>query len=389
MIREISEKKQVKFFLVIFSFVNIIVLAIYAAIPAWDTIWFRQTYSGGTYIFTFTFLWWIFFVAFIFNFLVVIALFAVIADSSQKTRGDLHFIVTFASLIMNVLFVVVCTIFYFFYTNTSYSGAIPTNDPRWCCLYYTINGGLCPNNSPCTVPVNLTPDPIFILQWIFSGVFCVLSIFHIGINRLLRSAKILTRRLKSIEEAKFLGVGICWLYLAVLAFWVAFPLWLTIIYDYYDYQWWFLWFLTFNLAPPVLMLISMNFRRSVLLQNAFFWLTVLVVIVSGVTLLVFIGIWGFDCNNNFLLNSDTSICNDYQYCCQHFDTARRQCINVTPCQYTLNLSANPEFVQHMIFAFLFTLFGSVLLWINYRLRAYGYFPSEKIKKEKVEMKKEQ
>jgi hypothetical protein len=313
-------------------------------------------------------------VAFIFNFILVLSLFAIMADSKQKTRGDLHYITAFGSFLSNIIFVAVCTIWYFFYTNKTFSGTQPTNDPRWCCNYFMINLGLCPNNSPCIGgPVNITPDAAFILHWIFSGIFLVVTFFHIGINRLIRTTKIIPKRIQSVEEAKFFAICICWVYLGLFVFWAIFALWNTIIMQFYDYQWFFLYFLCLNILPPILMLLSMNFPNSLSINSAFFWLTVLVIIISFASLLVFLGVWGFDCNNNLFLNSDQSICNDYKYCCQAFDVSPNQCDNVTPCPYYANLNPNPEFVQHMVFAFVFSMAGTVLVWINYRLKAYGYF----------------
>jgi hypothetical protein len=377
MIREISEKEQVKYGLQIFSFLNIIICAIYACIPIWDLQWYRQTFSGSTIYFPWGTLWWVISISFLLNYMLIITLFAVIADSKQKTRADIHFIITYAALLGNVLSVVICTLWYFFYSNKSYSGTQPSNDPLWCCLYYMINAGICPNNSPCAITPTLENNPSFILLWIFSGVFFIVNILHIVFNRMLRSSKIITQKLKSIDEPKYLAMIVSWVHLALFIYWAALPLWDTISRQLYTYQWVFLYFLCFNIIPPLLFLFSLNFRESPSINNTFIGLTGIVSFIDAICLCVFIYIWGFSCNNNFLFTSDQSICNDYRYCCQHFDTSPQQCLNVTPCPYTLNLSINPEFVQHMIFSFVFGVFGVVLIWINFRLKAYKYFPKPK------------
>lgn len=383
-IQGVSNKKEVKTFLLVFAFIHVGILAYYFAWPVWDTQYNRIVSTGQTAYNVYSFIWWFIFVFIIFNIILVSLLFAVLADSKQKSRADLHFIFTIITLVINSLFVVLCVIYYFFFINKSYTGNLPFNDPRWCCYYFTSNADQCYNNAPCPFTPDLMPNYEFILHWIFAGVFTAITLLHLGINRLFVMARIV-REKGTQSEGKTLGISVAIIYTGLYAYWAAFPLWNTVyIYGYpllaippspgpfyssrYSYQWWFVWMLASNIAPPLLFLIAANFRKSTLASSAFYWLNVLVVIASTASLLCFVYVWIFDCNYGW---SSNSICNDYRYCCEQFANAPSICPNTTPCPPgNVRLYPNPDFIQHLIFALIFTLLASVMSWIYYRMRKY-------------------
>lgn len=374
MLRGILEKEQARYLLVGIACANLIVLSIYACIPLWDSIFYALSTIGGTTFFGFSFFWWIIWVTFIFNFLMVIALFATVADAKHKTRADFHFILTYGALIMNVICVVVCAVWFLFFTNKSYSGTQPTNDPMWCCLYYAIHPDLCPNTNPCVSLPNLSVNGSFELIFIFSGVFLVFNFFHIGLNRMLHTSKIIVET-SDVSEERFSGLFLGWIYLSLFIYWAAFPLWDTIFGPGYQlYQWWFVWLLTFNLAPPLLFFILITKRESYTLYYIFFYSTIVISLISAISLCVFLFILIFNCNNwLFFFNSAGSICNDPLYCCQHFADAPFSCPNITPCPYVPTLHVDSAFVQHMIFSLLFGFLATALCWMSYRLKNYGFF----------------
>jgi len=385
MIPGISNKTEVRTFLLIFAYIHVILLAFYFAWPVWDTQFTQLASTGRVAYNAYTFVWWFIFVFIVFNIILIHLLFSVLTDPSHKSRADVHFIFTILTLVVNVVFLALCVVIYFFFRNKSYTGKLPFNDPRWCCYYYPGNADQCYNTAPCPVLPDLMTNNEFILHWIFSGVFFLIALLHLGVNRLLRTSGIVPKTPPSREEGQLLGVAVSIIYIALYAYWAAFPLWDTIFINGFPllgippspgpfyttrngYQWWFLWFLVSNLAPPMLFFIAINFRRSNLASNALFWLTLLVSIVTFASLAVFIGVWIFDCNYSW---SSDSICNDYRYCCELFSTASATCPNVTPCPPgNITLYPNPDFIQHIIFGFIFLLAGTVETWLVYRLRKY-------------------
>lgn len=382
MIRGISGKVEVRIFLLIFAFIHIVLLIGYIAWPVWDTQYKSQGRSGIEAYNPYTFVWWFIFVFIIFNGILGYLLFSVLTEPKQKTRADVHFIFAVLTLVVNMAFLALCTVIYFFFINKSYTGNLPFNDGRWCCYYFGTNPEQCYNDAPCPfLPILQTPY-VFILHWIFSGVFFLVALLHLGVNRLLRRSGVVPVEPPSKQEGTLFAIVISFIYLGLFVYWAAFPLWNTIfVFGYplrgvsdlfystrYGYQWWFLFFLSFNLAPPMLLFFAINFRKSYLAGNAFFWLTVLVSITTFASLVVFLGVWIFDCNYSW---SADSICNDYRYCCQFFSSARAICPNVTPCNgVSVTLYPNPDFIQHIIFSFIFLLAATVENWLVYRLRKY-------------------
>lgn len=376
---------EVRTYVLIFAFIHVILLAGYIAFPVWDTQFSNLNFTGNTTYNAYTWVWWFLFVFIVFNLILVMLLFVVVAETNHKPPGDLHFIVTILTVIVNLVFLVLCVIIYFFFRNNVYSGNLPFNDPLWCCVYYLSNPDQCPNTLPCVASVQLDTPYVFILHWIFSGVFFLMAILHVGINKLLRNAKVIPSISTNASAGRLMGVVISLIYLLLFVYWAAFPLWDTIFIDgfplfgippgpgpfystRYSYQWWFLWMLTLNFMPPYLFFIAAIRRKSYLASSAYFWLSFLVQLITFVAVIVFICVWIFSCNYWF---SGDSICNSPLYCCQHFADAPGICPNVTPCiAGNVTLYPNPDFIQHIIFGFIFLLAGIVELWMYYRLRKY-------------------
>lgn len=383
-----SNQKQSRDFAFVFVIVHIALVAAFCAWPVWDTQYINLASSGVAAYNPYTWIWWFVFLFVLFNFVLGILLMAVIVDTKYKPPGDMHFIFALITLILNVIVVVLCTIIYFFFINKNYTGVYPFNDPKWCCYYYFSVPQQCYNTVPCPVLPTLTTPYVFVLYWVFSGVFTVVAILHLGINRLLRWTGVIPKGEGTPSQGRMLGTGLSVVFAALFAYWVAFPLWNTVYVNgyplfaippspgpyvsfLYTYQWWFLWLMTTNLAPPVLFFLAAIHRQSAVLSSAYFWLTLLVSITSFICLCVFLGVWLFDCNNMLFIPSAGSYCNDYRYCCEHFSSAANVCPNTTPCVGgSITLYPNPDFIQHIIFAAIFMFGTTIKLWIYYRLRKY-------------------
>jgi hypothetical protein len=378
-------KKAVKLFCIIFAYVNIILLIAYFSTAVWDTQWNKMNSTGQIVYNTYTFLYWMFFVYFVLNILLVMLLFGFLADTKNKPIIDLHFILSMIISAFNLVFIVLLLVYYLFIINTNFSASLPFNDPFYCCGYWMTNPDQCYNTGPCVwAPSTLRANYEFTLHWIFSGVFFVVSLLHMGINRILRTSKIVSIRLASPESWIKTGAFVSYIYVGLFVYWTAGPLWDTIFINgfpllgippgpgpyytnLYTYQWWFIFFLVGNILPPILYFASILNNKSTMVSWLFFWVTILICITTFVSLGVLFGVWIFQCNNSIWLNSEGSICNSYQYCCRHFASATNTCPNTTPCPYPTDLQANGEYVQHMIFALIFDIMTAIMIWLWYRL----------------------
>jgi len=351
---EETNVEQVSGALIIFGWIHVILFAIYCAIVLWDTQFSTLNFAGLNVFYAYTLIWWMLCFVASFNLLLIGFFFTMVA---KTTSPNYHIMFTYISFIVNLLYLAICVVYYFFFINKAYTGDQPFNDGKWCCYYFLDNPNYCYNNAPCSVLPNLTTPDIFIWHWAFSGVFVVMSVLHIGANEIARIVKIVRK------ESRYTGIIVAWIYIIVYAYWAAFPLWDTQFKVLYSYQWWFVMFLIFNIFPPTLYLLYSNFKKSLLLENIFFWIGgIITSFVTFVSLAVFIGVWIFDCNWS---SDGDSICDSYQYCCQYLTA---WCPNNMPCPYPTNLQLTSEYAQMMIFSFVFIILTTVLIWTHYRVK---------------------
>lgn len=363
-----------------FSCAHLLLVALVYAIPVHDLIYQYQIYNGGSAYIAYTFGWWILFVFIVVNYLLPLLLLGVMGSYSKL---DVHSIFTVLALVVNTLVVILGFVCYFFLMNTSYSGWLPFNDPRWCCLYNVDHPELCANVDSCQA--SLAAGGVFVALWVLAAFLLVGSFVHLVMNRLIRISGMVRPPKKM--EGLILGTSVSMIGLLAFAYWCAFPLQDTMyVYGYptlgippgpgifvkmreVTFQWWFVWLLVGNLFPPLAYLGAVALEsKSKLVKEVHFWICLAVSIVSVVSLLVFLGIWIGWCNYGW---SAGSICNDPRWCCVFFGSNYDVCGNVTPCTDSISLSANAQFIQHVVFSALFTFLASVQVWLNYRMKAYG------------------
>lgn len=390
-----EKQEQIRLWLIGFTLIHFALVAFVCAFPLWYLIYYYPIYTGAAVYNAYTFAWlniswWVVFFFILFNLLLPFLLLFAITEYNSAVRVDIHTVATTFSLIINIVAVILFTISYFFFINTSYSGSVPFNDYLWCCEFANINPTQCPNTLQCPHPA-LRPNYNFVLMWIFSGVFLGLTIIHLGCNHLLRVTGSVAPPNSNPFEGLIFGIGFNMFYLALFAYWVAVPLWYTIYINgypligsppgpnafvsvQYGWQWVFVLFLILNFIPPVLFFWALNMSDNVLVINAYFWITVVVGFFTLASLVLFIGVLVFDCN---LTNwSGGSICNSYLWCCAYFDSAPDICPNTTPCDPEPALFVNSEFIQHIVFALIFIVLNALSLWLYYRMKRYGIFESE-------------
>lgn len=378
-------RDAVKTAVLIFGFVHVTLFALYFATAVWDTQWNKLVSTGMISYNSYSFVYWILFVYFVMNIILFILLFVFLADSRNKPVIDIHFIWSWITLFFNMVMIVLFLIYYLFVNNTNFSAYLPFNDPFYCCYYWSSNPTQCYNTAPCTGYTNpLKSNNEFVLHWISTGVFFGFAVLHLIANRMLRNSGVVSRQIPKKASWRKWGVFVSYIYMGLFTYWAAWPLWDTIfIFGFpllgippgpgpfysnrYGYQWWFLFFMIGNLLPPLFFFVAANNKRSVIMGWLYLAIILLVAITNFVSLCVFVGVWLFDCNNQFWFNSEGSICNSYQYCCSQFGGASNTCPNTTPCPYSITLYANHEFIQHMIFGLVFLIASTIVLWMWYRL----------------------
>jgi hypothetical protein len=379
----------IKYAVLIFSYIHIILLGLYFCTAVWDTQWNKIVSIGTTAFNSYNFLYWILFVYFVVNILQIVLLFVFMADNKNKPVIDIHFIWSILVAAYDFLMFLLFIGYYFFVINTNFSETLPFNDPFYCCYYWSGNPDQCYNTGPCVGYTNpLLPNQPFVLHWISTGVFFIIAILHVVINKMIRNAGLVSSKGNAESSWRAWGAFISYIYLGLYVYWAAAPLWDTIfIFGFpllgippgpgpfysnrYGYQWWFLFFISANILPPLFYFVAANNKKSALISWIFFAILIIVNVVTVVSLLVFVAVWIFQCNNSLWFVSGDSICNSYQYCCYNFASASNVCANTTPCPYSTSLYPNYEFVLHMIFGLVFWLCSTVMLWMWYRLSING------------------
>ena len=405
---EENVKKRVKTNLFFFTALSFLVYLFWVIFPLINTV-----YAYDTVDMTYGFPWILVFTL-TFNLLPPFLLLAVYMFPGTVPLADLHYIISIIMVIVNAI-VVLCFLGYWLvFTNTLYSGLVPFNDYRWCCVptYLQAHPELCPNTPliPCMPAVSsgdLSVNAEFVMNWVWAGVFCLIAFGHYIWNRDLRQYEIVVVKATTKQTGIGFGVFVAFLYMAVYTYWVMFPLLNTLYINgyplfaippspgqfestLYNYQWVMILFLSFNMFPIFTFLFAIITNKSPFSRVVFYWTTVFVTLLSFIATLVLGGVFLLDCNwpnyewfswlewLRIWLNSlpaGESICNDYRWCCTHFADAPTLCGNVTPCiPEVTNLGANAEFLQHLLFSVIFWMFSGILIWMGQRMKSsYNVF----------------
>ncbi len=379
--------EQVKNTALFFGLAHVLTVGIFYCITIFDLTYIYPVASGDSADILYTFAWWGLAVFLAINYIYPLILLSVIVDEKNQSRVDVHSIMTTVFLCVNFLVLIGCTLIYFLYTNTSYSGNFPFNDPRWCCSFYIDHPELCSNTVACLPDANppLSRGVELIVIWVFSGVFVVLGFIHLGLNRLLRISGAIAP--PSEGEGRLMGIIICFVYLAIYAYWVAWSVFdLQYINGYptlaippgpgiyqstlYGWQWVVVCIaIIVNIIPPnVSLACFISGNKSFSITSAHFWTNLIGGIVSGIICLILVGIWIGDCNWFY---SSESICRSDLFCCVFFASSYNLCGNVTPCSATLR--ANAQYVQFVIFTGLMAFLAFAFTWLNLRFVKYGVF----------------
>jgi len=326
------------------------------------------------------------------NFFLPILLLWILETPKNAARSDLYFIFIVIMLLVNIALVVVFRFYWLFYTNLSITGLEPFNDYRWCCVYYNGHPELCSNDGfnlcmPSVTSGDLNVNTEFILHWIASGVFFILTIGHWGVHRLLHITGVVIDNETRDDEGLFLGTIFTLVYVGVFTYWAAVPLLNTIYVNgyprfaippspntfestLYSFAWVMIFLLTTNFFSIMSFMLALSDNKTVFTPWLNYWTTVIVMILSLFATFALGGIWIFNCNYSY---SGASICKSYQWCCTFFANSPTLCPNTTPCPIEPKLSINSEFLQHFIFSIIFWVFGGIYIWLNKRMKDYNVF----------------
>lgn len=368
----------------IFGCIHLLIFSIFCTISFIDLIYYYPVANGTSASILYSLAWWCILIFVIINYLLPILL--IMATTAGTV--ELHFVFSNFVNVMNFIALVLCIICYFLYMNTSYSGGFPFNDPKWCCRYYMDQPELCPNTSFCTDdPVSLYANAQFVIIWIFTGVFFILSFVNLGISQLLRKSEDIPPPTR--KELVGMGLVVAGIYFILFIYWCAFPLLDTqflfgyptlgvppgpgdfVNYRYPYWQWWFVWFMIANIFPPLIFLGTLLFEEpSILVTGVHFWSSIIIGVITSACFIVFLGILIFDCNYGW---SGASLCNSNLWCCIYFAGSYDICGNVTPCPGNVNLYPNGQFVQHLVFSLLFAAGGYMMVYVNERFVKAGIY----------------
>ncbi len=379
--------EPVKHGVFVYSLAHILTVSIFYCITIFDLIYIYPVSSGDSANILYSFAWWGVAVFVAANYIYPLILLSVIIDEKNQSRIDIHSITTTLFLCINFLVFIGCILVYFLYTNTSYSGDFPFNDPRWCCTYYIDHPELCPNTSPCLPDPNppLSRGLELIVIWVFSGVFVILGFINLGMNRLLRISGAISP--PSEGEGRLMGIVVCFVYYVIYAYFIAWPIFdLEYINGYptlaippgpgtfqstlYGWQWVIVCIaILVNIIPPTVSLVCfISEKKSIVVTACHFWSNLIGGIISGAICLILVGIWIGDCNWGW---SSESICRSELWCCIYFAGSYELCGNTTPCDAILR--ANGQYVQIVVITGLLAILAFAFVWLNTRFVKYGVF----------------
>jgi hypothetical protein len=368
----------VRIFALIFTLLSALFFALWVAIPLVNT-------SGPAYNVP----WAMLFSFGVTNFLLISLAMATVADPDNPMRVDLHQILSLLALVVNILFVIACVLLYYTWINASFAGTEQFNDYReWCCSYYVDHPDICPNLGPCQNASGvLTANREYYVHLIAGCVGIFVAFFNLGINRMLRISGVAPPATGRVVEGVVFGVVFTGLIFVAFCYWAAWPLLNTLyIHGYptlaippspgtfesyrYNFSWWCVWMLVSNVAPPFLFMAAIIVETNRSAQETHFWMSIIAELLSFTSFAGLLFIWLTNCNWSW---SAGSLCASYQWCCDNYPNAIHICANVGPCPTSPTLYPNAEFVQHLIFAGVFSVVDLIWIWLNFRMRKYNVF----------------
>jgi MFS family permease len=350
------------------------------------------SYRGGI-------LWFIVFFTMI-NGLLPLALLFLLAQPNSLIRSDIHFIITFLSLVLSVIAVIGIVLVFLLWCNTSISGAaVACNSGPWCCVFNTApsNGNECPSTTPCN-PAQ-TRDTLGTSngewrQFFWLGIVqTIIALFHLVVNRLIHGTGLTSSYTK--REAKIFAIifllgscGFFFWFVGILSvnftFLCGYPLLEggsdvgERICTLYSWGYWFVWLLYLNVLPILGFGAAMIVNRNSIMVNAHKFLSIVAAIFTLASFIYFIGVLVFQ-TNDYLFPSPLSLSNNERYCCDKFASQPNICPNTTPCLpgTSVPMLANPNHVFVLIFvASLGFLVNSTLhIVLNVRMKTYQIFYS--------------
>lgn len=371
---------------------SIILFVMWATFPLYNTNYISNVSGADNLLLDTRYgLAWITVVMMIGNVLLPYLLLGVLIKNNSMIVADLHVVVTWIMFILNILSAIGLFIFFLIGTNSLWSGqfGLPFNDLKWCCVYHLDMPSLCPNTIACDPAVSATElvtSAIFDGHWVFSVVFFILVLMHMMLNRLLRTTGTITINWKSItSEGKLLGVIYAFIFACIFVYWTTIPLYNTnVLHGYprfdtpdspnnfeswrYGWQYFSISTLVLNILPILTFLGAIMSNRSKIMPTVYWFTSIIVGLLDFLVVAFLVGVWIFNCNYP---TSGGSICNDYQWCWKFFADAYTLCPNISG--LTVGLTPNIEFIQHMIYGFVFLIMNMVGIWLQQRMKVYKVF----------------
>ena len=201
---------------IFYSLGYIAVFTYILAFPIVDFNPVQVVFDGTSTNFTYTLTYWMMVVLILGNVWLGLMLLAAVAEYTSSVRRDIHYILAILVTAANLLIFAGMCLIYLFLINTSYSGNQLFNDPKWCCLFNLDSPEFCANTVGCSA--SLSPNYQYHTILIFSGVFVLLAFIHVILNRKLTGGD------NDYKGGLLFGIAFHFIYLAIFAAWVAWPL---------------------------------------------------------------------------------------------------------------------------------------------------------------------
>lgn len=326
-IEDPEDARKILVFALTIVWITLAAYVIWASIPLLNTVYLgAQLYNIG---------WWILLFVSL-NIAMPFSLLNTLINPQSVARADVNFVISWTIFFFDLFALIALVVFLLFILNTVFSGFLPFNGYLWCCVY--TSSSYCtttPPLGPCVPAVSyldVTPNSEFYWHLGFTIFFFIMSIFFIGINKILRTSGIVAVTPSSIKnalnEGRLLGLFYLLIYAVVYIVWAGIPL-LNTINTSQNFYYWLQFVLAINLLPLYAMFLALvNRKGSTLWSYLYLVITVIMAILSGIVFFIMIAYVVLDIQNSTL-------------------------------------------VQSMVFALFFTLLNSFGIWIYFRMRVYG------------------
>lgn len=323
-IEDPKDARNVFYFSFVIAWITIVLFAIWSGVFLLNTVYLgAQLYNVG---------WWL--LLFLsFNVTLPLSLVNSLTNPKSISRADINFLISWVMFFFNIVVLVSLLFFWFFFLNTVFSGFLPFNSYLWCCVY--TSSSYCtstPPLGPCVPAVSymdISPNSDFYWTLGFTAAFFILSIFFIGINKLLRTAGIVTSTVQNgLVEGRKLGLSYLLIYVIVYILWAGVSL-LNTINTSQNFYYWLQFVLAFNVVPVYGMLLALLNRTGSMLWPYFYLIsTIIMAIFDGIIFLIIVF-------------------------------------------YVIFNIQDPVLIQTTVYALFFTLLNAFGIWIYFRMKVYG------------------